>query len=81
MHYVASALSYHTPEEVEATFNALRDRCIHSVEVLDEILRESVGRPPPFGMLFVAEGLENEAQRRSLKREISNDMKLKHNRG
>lgn len=64
LHYIASALSYHTPEDVERTFNPHRDRRIHSVDELDQILRESSTRALPFGMLYLAEGLEEEARRR-----------------
>lgn len=65
LHYVAGALSYHTPEDVDKQFNSARDdRRIHCVEELDEILRESTSRPLPFGMLYVAEELEDEAKSR-----------------
>lgn len=64
----ASAISYQTPDEVEAMFNPSRDRRIHSVEELDEVLRESATRPLPFGMLYVAAGLEDEARRRTVAR-------------
>jgi hypothetical protein len=65
LHYIAGALSYHTPEEVDKRFNSSRDdRRIRSIEELDQILKESVTRPLPFGLLYLAEGLEEEAQRR-----------------
>lgn len=66
LHYVAGARSYHTPEEVEKKFNSARHyRRVHTVEELDEILRESATRPLPFGMVYLAEGLEDEARRRN----------------
>lgn len=65
VHYVSAALTYHTSEEVETIFNASRDRRIHSIEDLDGVLRESATRPLPLGMVYVAEGLEDEARHRA----------------
>ena len=41
--------------------NPSRDRLIHTIAELDEVLRASATRPLPFGLLFLAEGLEDES--------------------
>jgi hypothetical protein len=54
-----------TAEEVDNTFNSARhDRRVHSVEELDEILRESIASPLPLGIIYLTEGLEEEARKR-----------------
>ena len=65
VHHVGAAMIYRTAQDVHAICNSSRDRLIHSAEDLDEILRASATKPLPFGMLFLAEGLEEEARRRS----------------
>lgn len=66
VHYIEGVgISYHTLEEVGRLFNELRDRRVDTVEELDELLRESIGRPLPFGMIYVAEGLEDETRWRA----------------
>lgn len=62
---------YRTAEDVGSMFNEHRDRCVHSVEELDEILRESVGRLLPFGTIYLVEGFEEEALKRGPKRDGS----------
>lgn len=63
--HVGTEIIYRTAEDVDAIFNPSRDRLIDTVEDLDEVLRASATRPLPFGMLFLAGGLEEEARRRS----------------
>jgi hypothetical protein len=56
---------YRTAEDVGSMFNEHRDRCVHSVEELDEVLWESIERLLPLGIVYLAEGLEEEARRRA----------------
>lgn len=65
VHHVGAAIIYRTAEEVHEVLNSSRDKLIHSVEDLDRVLRASASQPLPFGMLFLAEGLEEEASQRS----------------
>lgn len=67
VHHVGAAIIYRTTEEVDQIFNPSRDRLIHTLEELDAILTASATRPLPFGLLYVAEGLEEEARRRSVR--------------
>lgn len=60
-----SHTSYCSREEMDTMFNPSKDRIIHSLEDLEEVLRVSTTLPLPLGMIFVVEELEVEARRRS----------------
>ena len=62
----AAVASYWTPEVVAQEMDEHLDRVIDTLAQLDAVQAESVARPVPFRMVFVADELEDELRRRSM---------------